>query len=110
MSKSDNFITLVSAEATFACLSRPKADLRPAAIIAVAMQVPAHALQDNPEQLRHQAQQLIDWFYGGRDPSWLPEHLLYEEIEEDVEEFVPVRRHDDEEYEYVEPEESYYEQ
>lgn len=106
MSKLDNFITLVSAEATFACLTRSKADLRPSAIIAVAMQCPPHVLFESPEQLRRQAEQLVDWFYGGNDPSWLPEHLLYEEVEEEVEELVPVR-YDDSNYQYVEPREVY---
>ena len=110
MTKIENFITLVSAEATFACLTRTAAGLRPAAILAVAMQCPASVLHESPEQLRHQSQQLVDWFSGGPDPSWLPESLLYEEIEEEVEELVPMRRYEEEEYEYVEPEESYYEQ
>jgi hypothetical protein len=109
MSKFDNFITLVSAEAIYACLTRPnKSNTRPAAIITVAMQCPSGSLKDSPEELRHQAQELIDWFFGGRDPIWLPESLLYEEIEEEVVEYVPVRV--EEEYHYVDPEESYYEQ
>lgn len=110
MSKLDNFITLVNAEALFACLSRNKPGMRPSAILSVALQIPVHVLFEDPEKLRKQADELVDWFYGGPDPSWLPEHLLYEEVEEDIEEFVPRRQGDDEEYEYVEPEESYYEQ
>jgi hypothetical protein len=100
---------MVSAEAIYACLTRPnKNNIRPASIITVAMQCPHGVLKESPEDLRHQAQELIDWFFGGRDPRWLPEHLLYEEIEEEVVEYVPHR--DEEEYEYVEPEETYYEQ
>jgi hypothetical protein len=110
VSKFDNFITLVSAEATFACLSRNKQGMRPSAIISVALQIPGHVLFEDPEKLRRQAEELTDWFYGGKDPSWLPEHLLYEEVEEEVEEFVPRRHVQEEEYEYVEPEETYYEQ
>ena len=109
MSKFDNFITMVSAEALYACMTRPnKNNTRPAAILTVALQLPVGALKDSPEELRHQAQELVDWFFGGRDPRWLPEHLLYEEIEEEVVEFVPRRK--EEEYEYVEPTETYYEQ
>lgn len=70
------------------------------------MQCPPHVLQESPEQLRHQAEQLVDWFYGGPDPVWLPEHLLYEEVEEEVEELVPAR-YEDAPYAYVEPEEIY---
>ena len=109
MSKFDNFITMVSAEAVYACLTRANPNnTRPASIITVAMQCPPSSLKESPEAIRHQAQELIDWFFGGRDPSWLPEHLLYEEVEEEVVEFVPTRV--EEEYEYVEPEETYYEQ
>ena len=109
MSKFDNFITMVSAEALYACLTRPnKNNTRPAAIITVAQQLPIGVLKDTPEDLRHQSQELVDWFFGGKDPRWLPEHLLYEEIEEEVVEFVPRRK--EEEYEYVEPTETYYEQ
>ena len=61
-----------------------------------------------PERLREQSQELVDWFFGARDPSWLPEHLLYEEVEEVVEELIPIR--EEEEYEYVEPSETYYEE
>ncbi len=107
VSKFDNFVTMVSAEATVACLSRPQGGIRPASILGVAIQCPAHTLSDSPERLREQAQELVDWFFGARDPSWLPEHLLYEEVEEMVEELVPVR--EEVEYEYVEPSESYYE-
>ena len=110
MSKFDNFITMVSAEALYACMTRPNpGNTRPASIITVAMQCPVHVLKESPEDLRHQAQELIDWFFGGRDPNWLPEHLLYEEVEEEIVEILP-RRPVAEEYEYVEPEETYYEQ
>lgn len=98
---------MVSAEATVACLSKPQAGVRPAAILGVAIQCPIHSLNDSPERLREQAQELVDWFFGARDPSWLPEHLLYEEVEELVEVEVPV--YQDEAYEYVEPTETYYE-
>lgn len=100
---------MVSAEAVYACLSRANPNNnRPASIITVAMQCPASSLKDTAEELRHQSQELVDWFFGGKDPTWLPEHLLYEEVEEEVMEFVPRRA--EEEYEYVEPEETYYEQ
>lgn len=100
---------MVSAEAVYACLTRANPNnTRPAAIITVAIQCPPNALKESPEALRHQAQELIDWFFGGPDPRWLPEHLLYEEVEEEVMEFVPARV--EEEYEYVEPSETYYEQ
>jgi hypothetical protein len=100
---------MVSAEAIFACLTHPnKSNTRPASIITVAMQCPVHVLKESPEDLRHQAQELIDWFFGGREPGWLPEHLLYEEVEEEVVEIVHARTL--EEYEYVEPQETYYEQ
>ncbi len=108
VSKFDNFVTMVSAEATVACLNRPQAGIRPASIIGVAIQCPAHSLSDSPERLREQAQEMVDWFFGARDPSWLPEHLLYEEVEEIVEELIPIR--EEEEYEYVEPTETYYEE
>lgn len=98
---------MVSAEATVACLSRPQASVRPSAILGVAIQLPVHVLSDSPERLRDQAQEIVDWFFGAPDPSWLPEHLLYEEVEELVEEIVTV--YEDEEYEYVEPTETYYE-
>lgn len=109
VSKFDNFITMVSAEALYACLTRPnKNNTRPAAIITVAMQCPPNILKDSLEELRHQSQELVDWFFGGRDPLWLPESLLYEEIEEEIVEYVA--RRPEVEYEYVEPEETYYEQ
>ena len=64
--------------------------------------------REETERLREQSQELVDWFFGARDPSWLPEHLLYEEVEEVVEELIPIR--EEEEYEYVEPSETYYEE
>lgn len=101
---------MISAEAVVACLTRKNPNgTRPAAILTVALQCPGNVLRESPEELRHQAQELVDWFFGGPDPRWLPEHLLYEEVEEEVVEYVAVR-HDDEEFEYQEPEERYFEQ
>lgn len=92
MSRFDNFIRLVEAEAIFVCLSRPQAGIRPSAIMSVALQCPQQVLSTNTEELRFQAQELADWFFGGPDPEWLPESLMFEEVEEIVEEYI------DEEY------------
>ncbi|MCA9777143.1 MAG: hypothetical protein KC800_10515 [Candidatus Eremiobacteraeota bacterium] len=104
MSRFDNFVRLVQAEATVACITRPQppAGVRPAAILSVAMQCPMQVLAPTTEGLRFQAEELIDWFFGGPDPEWLPESLMFEEVEELVEEFVEEGEEfeDDDDYEY----------
>lgn len=52
------------------------------------MQCPMQVLAPTTEGMRFQAEELIDWFFGGPDPEWLPEALMFEEVEELVEEFV----------------------
>jgi hypothetical protein len=102
MSQFDNFISLVQSEAIFMCLSRPGNNVRPSAILSVALQCPPQVLSHNVEGLRFQAQELTDWFFGGPDPEWLPEQLMYEEVEELVEEFIEVDEliDDDGDFEY----------
>ena len=105
MSRFDNFVRLVQTEALFTCLSRPQAGIRPSAILSVALQCPAQVLSQTTEGLRFQAEELVDWFFGGPDPEWLPEQLMFEEVEELVEEYVDVDDLDDDgdfEYEFVE--------
>ncbi len=81
----------------------PGAGVRPSSIVAVAMQCPTQILHEHPEQLRFQAAELVDWFFGSPDPQWLPEHLFFEEVEEIVEEYVEVE--EDVPFEYQEPRE-----
>lgn len=88
MSRFDNFVRLVEVEALYACLSHPGTDVRPSAILSVALQCPAQVLRESTEALRFQSEELVDWFFGGPDPEWLPERLMYEEVEELVEEIV----------------------
>ena len=106
MSRFDNFVRLVQAEAVVACITRPQppGGVRPAAILSVAMQCPMQVLAPTTEGIRFQAEELIDWFLGGPDPEWLPESLMFEEVEELVEEFVdenqPYDDDDDGDFEY----------
>ncbi len=90
MAKYENFLQLVQTDALYRCLSEPQRQLRPSSILVVAMQCPNHILNESPDDLKEQAVELVDWFFGGRDPSWLPEHLFYEEVEEEIEEYVEV--------------------
>lgn len=84
------------------CLMRSQVGVRPAAIMSVALQTPQQVLAANTEDLRFQAQELVDWFFGGPDPEWLPESLMFEEVEEIVEEYVEYEDDDDgEEFEYT---------
>ncbi len=76
---------MVQSESIYVCLSRPQGGVRPSAILAVALQCPMQVLSTNTDDLRFQAQEIVDWFFGGPDPQWLPEHLLDEEVEEFVE-------------------------
>lgn len=82
------------------CLSRPTTGVRPSAILSVALQTPQQVLNQNTESLRFQAQELVDWFFGGPDPEWLPESLMFEEVEveEVIEEYID--DDDDEDFEY----------
>lgn len=50
--------------------------------------------------MRYQAQELADWFFGGPDPDWLPEQLMFEEVEEIVEEYVDEVEDEEEEFVY----------
>lgn len=104
MSSFDNFIRLVQTEALFACMTRPGHSIRPAAILSVALQCPVQCLAPTTEAQRFQAEELVDWFFGGPDPEWLPEQLMFEEVEELIEEYVETEdlEEEDFEYEYVE--------
>ena len=105
MSRFEHFVQMVQAEAIFLCTTRPQAGIRPAEILAVALQVPHQMLAPNTEGMRYQAQELADWFFGGPDPDWLPEQLMFEEVEELVEEYVDDDEDEDDEefvYEYSE--------
>lgn len=102
MSRFQNFVTLVQTEALYLCLSRPHAGVRPSAVMSVALQCPQQVLSPTTEGLRFQAQELVDWFFGGHDPEWLPEQLLFEEVEEIVEEYVEDGSDFDDGEEYVE--------
>ena len=101
MSTFDSFLRMVESEAIFMCLSRPQNGIQPSAILSVALQTPQQVLSHNTEDLRFQAQQLVDWFFGGPDPEWLPESLMFEEVEveEVIEEYID--DDDDEEFEYT---------
>ena len=107
MSKYDDFIRMVETEAVFMCLSRPTAGIRPSAIMSVALQTPQQVLNHNTENLRFQAQELVDWFFGGPDPEWMPESLMFEEVEveEVIEEYIDEEDgeedDDGEEFEYT---------
>ncbi|MFA5504322.1 MAG: hypothetical protein WC314_01215 [Vulcanimicrobiota bacterium] len=102
MARFDNFVSLVQAEATVACITRPQppGGVRASAILSVAMQCPMQVLAPTVEGMRFQAEQLVDWFFGGPDPEWLPESLMFEEVEELIEEFVEEGFGDEEEFEY----------
>ena len=84
------------------CLVRQDMGIRPSAIMSVALQTPQQVLAHNTEDLRFQSQELVDWFFGGPDPEWLPESLMFEEVEEIIEEYVEYDDDDDEEdFEYT---------
>lgn len=101
MSQYDHFLKLVQSEALYLCLSRGGHDVRPSAVLSVALQCPRSVLKPDIEGLRFQAQELADWFFGGPDPEWLPEELMFEEVDEFVEEVVEVVVDDgDDEFEY----------
>lgn len=100
MSQFENFLKLVQSEAIFMCLARPADGIRPSTVMAVALQCPVQVLSHKPDDLRFQAQELTDWFFGGPDPEWLPEHLMFEEVEELVEEYIEIDEDDDGEFEY----------
>ncbi len=90
MTKYENFLRMVEADAIYRCLNEARRDLRPSSVLVVAIQCPQHVLSEQPDELRIQAVELVDWFFGGPDPTWLPEHLFYEEVEEEIEEIIEV--------------------
>ncbi len=61
-----------------------RTSVSPGAIVSMAMEVPVGCLEDDPQKLYQQALELIAWFYGGIDPPWMPDQLLYEEVLEEV--------------------------
>lgn len=105
MSRFDHFVQMVQAEALYLCITRPQSGIRPAEVLAVALQVPHQVLAPTTEAMRYQAQELADWFFGGPDPDWMPESLMFEEVEEVIEEYVDDDEGEDDEefvYEYTE--------
>ncbi|MGE0491621.1 MAG: hypothetical protein AB7S38_20585 [Vulcanimicrobiota bacterium] len=83
MDKGLRFAMLVQTEILFEVM-KGRTSVSPGAVVSMAMEVPLHALDDNPQELYSQALELVAWFYGGADPWWMPEDLLYEEIVEEV--------------------------
>ena len=93
MDKMTKFVLMVQTDALHEC-SRGMASVSPGAIVAMAMEIPPHALSNDMNELYEQAQELIQWYaFNAPEPTWVPEDVLYEEVYEEVE------VDDDEEYE-----------
>ena len=93
MNKLERFVTLVQTEVLYECMKGLR-QVNPGAVVSMAMEVPYESLSNNPQELYAQALELVAWFYGGPDPMWMPEDLLYEEVIEEYYEEI-----DDEDYE-----------
>lgn len=98
VTKQDKFVTLVQTEILFECL-KGRFNVSPGAVVSMAMEIPVTVLRDEQQALYVQALELVAWFFGGEDPIWMPEELLYEEVFDD----------DEDDYPYYE-EEEYYEE
>lgn len=94
MSKLERFVTLVQTEVLYECLKGLR-HVNPGAVVSMAMEVPYQSLSENPQELYAQALELVAWFYGGPDPLWMPEELLYEEVEEEYYEEVDEEYYDE---------------
>ena len=94
MTKAEKFAMLVQTEILFECLKGARS-VAPGAVVSLAMEVPPQYLRDDPQELYKQAVELVHWFFGAPDPTWLPEQMMYEEVYEEVE----VEIDDDEDYE-----------